>query len=512
MIVDDEPTVREGLRRIILWEEYGFEVVGIAKDGYSALDKYKELSPDLVISDIRMTGMGGLELLRNFQEMDNDVQCLILSGYADFDYARTAIQRNAAGYLLKPIDEAELVDYLVKIEKQLKKQNEVNQLTVNEKERQRELFILSILGKTENRETKILSLTEEYGLRWDQYEVLLLRLEETSEPESMLLTIKEDIKKVVETEKKGIVFVNEAYLGILMKSTMNNKKARHLLFLEMKSIIDSYFVNFTAALGSAVDQIVDISDAYTEATKLIQTKFFFPKDTLLLKGKEMIKPSINGNTEMNVIIDKLYFALDIGINDTLETTVSDILYVAEDIYAEEEVKNYYVYALTTVLNKLLKSKPEKEAYITSQIEKVLEVYQQRNLIDLQNFVSNLVKSVYLEFEHSADTDYQLKRLLVLIDQRYDENLKLDKLADLFNYNSAYLGKIFKKYTGEYFNTYLDKVRIERAKELLIEGLKVYRVAEIVGYNNVDYFHSKFKKYVGVSPSVYRRNNRKSMVE
>ena len=95
-------------------------------------------------------------------------------------------------------------------------------------------------------------------------------------------------------------------------------------------------------------------------------------------------------------------------------------------------------------------------------------------------------------------------MIDLINRNYFENLKLETLADVFNYNSAYLGKLFKNVTGEYFNTYVDKVRIEKAKQLLDQGMKVYQVAEKVGYTNVDYFHSKFRKYVGTSPSAHRK--------
>ena len=105
---------------------------------------------------------------------------------------------------------------------------------------------------------------------------------------------------------------------------------------------------------------------------------------------------------------------------------------------------------------------------------------------------------------TGGTDKQINKMIDLIHRSYDENLKLETLAEVFNYNSAYLGKLFKNVTGEYFNTYLDQVRIEKAKALLEQGFKVYQVAEKVGYANVDYFHSKFRKYVGSSPSTYRK--------
>ncbi|MNP51629.1 HTH-type transcriptional regulator YesS [compost metagenome] len=104
-----------------------------------------------------------------------------------------------------------------------------------------------------------------------------------------------------------------------------------------------------------------------------------------------------------------------------------------------------------------------------------------------------------------DKHREVKIMLDLIERNFSDNLKLETLSGVLNYNSAYLGKLFKNETGEYFNTYLDKVRIEKAKSYLEAGYKVYQVAEKVGYTNVDYFHSKFKKYVGTSPSAYRRH-------
>jgi two-component system response regulator YesN len=103
----------------------------------------------------------------------------------------------------------------------------------------------------------------------------------------------------------------------------------------------------------------------------------------------------------------------------------------------------------------------------------------------------------------TDGSGTMKLVTDFIERHFSEQLRLETLADLFNYNSGYLGKLFKSHTGETFNTYLDKVRIEQAIKLLREGHKVHQVAERVGYANVDYFHAKFKKYKGVSPSSFK---------
>lgn len=105
----------------------------------------------------------------------------------------------------------------------------------------------------------------------------------------------------------------------------------------------------------------------------------------------------------------------------------------------------------------------------------------------------------------SGTDNVIKRLNAYLEKNYNKDIKLETLAKIFNYNSAYLGKIFKKEMGESFNNVLDKIRIENAKRLLLEtDLKVYQVSERVGYSNIDYFYAKFKRYVGISPKEFKR--------
>ncbi|EOS34099.1 hypothetical protein C804_01845 [Lachnospiraceae bacterium A4] len=126
------------------------------------------------------------------------------------------------------------------------------------------------------------------------------------------------------------------------------------------------------------------------------------------------------------------------------------------------------------------------------------------LYEIILYISGQVKSVMDSNDHST-RDSILEDILYYIDNNYNKNIKLETIAPLFGYNSAYLGKLFTKAIGENFNSYVDHRRIEHSKKLLErQNIKVYEVSEQVGYKNVDYFHKKFKKYVGISPAEYRR--------
>lgn len=129
------------------------------------------------------------------------------------------------------------------------------------------------------------------------------------------------------------------------------------------------------------------------------------------------------------------------------------------------------------------------------------------LYEIIRYISEQVKTI-LDSQGGSTRESVLDDILYYIDNNYQTNIKMETIAPLFGYNSAYLGKIFTKATGQTFNSYIDHMRIEHSKELLLHrNMKVYEIAEQVGYHNVDYFHKKFKKYVGISPAEYRKQSK-----
>lgn len=359
IIVDDEPMIREGLQSLIAWEDLGFRVVAIAKDGREALQKYKQFRPDLMIVDIRMPVMDGLQLIETLRKDDQHIHFIILSGYADFDYARRAMSINVEGYLLKPVDEDELSDYIQHVKAKLDK-----------------------------------------------------------------------------------------------KSTMNEDSPEWL------------------------------SDIKCWREK-------FETTTAPLK------------IDLNGLSEKLYYAMDIGDGERVKKMVDELaeLLIAHQA-PERAIKTYYVQYITMALNKITQRDPTLLSLNKQYTVQLMSIYEQSTFTAMQQFVYDLLSGIISQIERESP-ETTMKKMLDFIHRNYDENIKLETCAELFNYNRVYLGQMFKNYTGELFNTYLDKVRIERAKELLSQDLKVYQISRRVGYRDVDYFHGKFKRYVGLTPLEYR---------
>lgn len=204
---------------------------------------------------------------------------------------------------------------------------------------------------------------------------------------------------------------------------------------------------------------------------------------------------------------QLLLAVEAGSSEVArELTLQIIRKLVHTQRDETYIKDQLLRIVSSTIARLEAASPELRPLIAGQASPMGEVYSSRYLHDAERLVSGYMEQLSRLTGSGSGRGDEIKRITDLIQRRYKENLKLGTLAEIFNYNSAYLGKMFKNQVGEHFNTYLDKVRIEKAKQLLTQGMKVYEVAEQVGYMNSDYFNAKFRKYVGVSPSAYRKEN------
>jgi two-component system, response regulator YesN len=199
LVVDDDNNIRKGLKVLVPWEKYGFEIIESAADGIEALDKYKEGSFDLIVVDMQMPKMGGLEFISIVRKMDPLAHFMVLSGHADFKYAQKSIEWGVDGYILKPIDEDELIEHLKKIGALLKKEQEEKLFNVRESILRCEMLIQSILSGSAPEDVEGLEKRAELiGLSWSSYRVLLIEQEESSEQEHVTaVNIRRRLKQAI---------------------------------------------------------------------------------------------------------------------------------------------------------------------------------------------------------------------------------------------------------------------------------------------------------------------------
>ncbi|AWV32384.1 response regulator transcription factor [Paenibacillus odorifer] len=510
VIVDDEPKLRQGLQTLIAWESLGFTVAATAGNGRDALKIIGEEEPELIIADIRMPVMDGLQLIQHLRSAGHQMQCIILSGYADFEYAKQAIKYGVAGYLVKPVNIAEMSATLKLVRGQIEEERQRRdwyKTHVNN----RELNLQRLLIPPEKNAdpAKLRSMIRQADLLWSHYEIVVISPcvseEERSECLNRLFT---GLKQGIELRNAGIVIESYPYIILLLNTPLHGRQLRDQLYDEIRCIAGE--TRFIAATGGTVTEPGHVYNAYVNARQAVKQAFFSFNDRLLEAGRILLSspefPCLSADADEKVLDDlifRLYYSLDAGN----KTMVMPLLKEAAAIFYRQEqeeksVKQSFFFLTNAIIHRLAASSRIEPKEMESVTRFLNGIYQYDYLLDLLEEIHHFL----LEFAEDAGSkgkEQEIKQMIDFIQRHYAEDLRLSTLAGLLNYSTPYLGQLFRNKTGEYFNTYLDKVRIQKAKELLAQGMKVYEVAEQIGYANVNYFFSKFKKYEGRSPSEYK---------
>ena len=507
LIADDEAVVLEGLKYIIDWESLGFSICSQAKNGNETLEKIMKLSPDLVLLDIRMPGLTGIEIVQIARERGFTGHFIILSGYSDFSYAQTAIRYGVDFYLTKPIDEDELENAVTTVRNQIEEEHKSARTLHQYRESARDTIIRNLLTG-DFRDVSELNLSD-LRLFTDIYQVVAYE-RFTQDPFQIPWDFAELLRVTNQDHNSFDHITIDRREIILLKGSFALERfdrllAHYKLNPQKGSPLDSLFLTF----GRRVYRPEDIVLSYLDASNLMQRRFFCKFNQHVLGYDEL---TYGEQLTYHVSDEEAHHYSALLVN----YIQSQNRYRIPEIMEEIAGKLYYCGDDLSVIKRFLIDIYLQIKQKISQIYTSVQIPFSTNsaiidLIDGKYYLYEIIKVLTEQFEMcmnavgSPSSETIMDDILHYINHNYRDNLKLETIAPLFGYNSAYLGKIFTKKVGESFNSYLDRVRIEQSKELLKDPeLKVYEISDRIGYKNVDYFHKKFKKYVGVSPAEYRK--------
>ncbi len=515
LIADDEQNIREGLKYILDWKQIGFEIIGETANGDDTLSFILKQNPSLVLLDIRMPKMYGTEIIKIARENGFKGKFIILSGYSDFTYAQTAIRYGASFYLTKPIDEDELLASVSKVKKELETEHsKLDNIQILKSKAKNVILHEIITGAYDFSVSKSLTKNEleEMNLVADIYQVVIYEKFSTN-PDDASYSFADLLKITNKGNHTFEHFKEDGNEVILLKGSFALSKFQNFLSHyeqnppQPGSPLDSLFL----AYGQPVNDLDKIYLSYEEASTLLQRRFFCIQGQHTLGFDELPEIQKQNMEITNDKADEYYNTLTEYLMAFNRKKVAETLFDLEEFVYN--VKNDIVSVRLFLTDLYLRIKEKinhtygsLEVSFPTNGEAIDHIENCHYLYEIILFISEQTEKVFNASGNSFKSTNILDDIFYYIDHNFQNNIKLENIAPLFGYNSAYLGKIFTKTAGESFNSYIDHKRIDHSKELLKENrLKVYEISEKVGYKNVDYFHKKFKKYVGVSPAEYRKN-------
>ncbi len=481
MLVDDEPFILQGLSVLIDWETEGYEIVKKASDGREALDYLRENNVDLIITDIRMPRLSGLELLETIRnENISDAYVIVLSGYNDFKYVRAALRHSCMDYILKPVQKEQLITNI----RRAAADKEINVQKEDDNRRLQRGYLLQnmmalLQGKAQGQGLSYIKKNLRYSETLRYLHICLnylSALEEMSDEEMAELKngIYEQAAHYLQNDadhlfKDFFVFEEDYEIGFVYCDYMAKERGLgEEEFLEaFHRAAQSGSENMPVILlaGKQVNDISRLSRSYSSACVLRSFKGFQNHKNLYFYEKE-----VQVSETRTIYLSWLIFRL-LNLASEQDESVS-----------QDEVLSY------------ISGSVSKEAIIRGS-----RAHLRKFACEFAEYLVQLRKSVSRGI--LAEIENEVK-------EHYAENLTLRELGQKYYINSSYLGQVFRKRYGQSFKNYLNNYRIkEAAAQLIRTDKKIGQIAEDVGYHDLDYFISRFIEQEGCTPSRYRKRNK-----
>lgn len=507
LVVDDEDIIREGIKCLFDYEALGFSICGEAATGEQAYSKIIQEQPDVVLMDIRMPGMSGLDVVKQVRQDGYTGKIVIVSSYTDFSYAREAMRQGVQHYITKPIDEDELEEILRQFRISLDKEQLASHTSRHYRQKARYSIIRDVLqGEADLAQLNL----QDLHLDTDCFRVVIAEkyAHSAADPvnsfNELLCLPNQDNSAFDHILLHGsqVYLLKGAATELRFQERLSQARQDHT------SNIASLFI----AMGRQVSSIEEISLSYRDAARLQSRRFFTQQYSHVMEHDEMDQaenaiPFVS-NDHLQHYSGKVLDCIQSFNRQVLQQTMADLqdqLCRASD--SIDSVKLFLATLYLQVKNQMNHLYPNDSIPFSANADIITSIERSCYLHEIIELFNNQFE-IIMSAIGTSNRDSVLDEILHYIHHNYANNITLEDISQLFGYNRSYLGKIFSKKMGQNFNSYIDQIRIEKSKELLLsDESKVYAIAARVGYKNVDYFHIKFKKHVGISPAEYRKRHK-----
>lgn len=524
LLADDDLQILEGIKEGIDWNSLGIDEVITASNGIEALESYSKYLPEIVITDIRMPGIDGLELFEHITKINPMTKVVIISAYSDFEYLKKSIQLGVVDYELKPIKVRNLINLVMKLKDDILKEKVSDEKFRKYLESYKKSFIVKLLeGKEADRNIILEGLNQYFkfdgnglllciSLEIDSYRTWALN---SSEIELLkpCKFIKDFIENNFSDTTKALVYEMSMDKFVIIVKTVDSVLFNINQSVELRRCVIELNSNLEAEIGMSVSagistfgNISEISKLYNQSKMALQHKLY--------SGRK----SFNIYSESYVVEKSHIVPLNVeDLQDVLRTfdfnSISKMIcdefdkLKVQNSYSKNSIANFCT-TLINSLEKILKDYiPDIEGLNYNISGRLEDTMDYETLDDYREYVLNIYKQAFDEYIdiNAIKCSTLIQKTIMYIKKNYQNDLTTELVANYVGKTPNYFSHLFKKELGISFSEYLNRVRISKAKELILNSnLLIYEIGEKVGYHDYFYFSQVFKRIEGYPPTEYRK--------
>ncbi len=517
LIVDDEYFIGKLIYKLVDWDSKSLECADILDNGKDAIDYIKSNTPDIVITDIRMPGISGLDLIRESRDISNKIQYIIISGYREFEYAREAMKYGIDHYVLKPINKDDLneaLDDVINILNEIENKEVAEKRLIETVENSKKIIKASILKDIiEDNDydnsifmNKDLRLFRAINIKLD-YE----SIEQVYKKQDIITVgrVADIVNKILETNVGEVIGCNKEFMNIffLFNYSMDEANSIRSILNTILSKINEYLIGFeryraTVGVGSEKSELNDIKISINEAHYMIKKRLSIGINRVIYFD-DINKENLSDKYVdiMNEYNDELKRSIESFNIEKIKYILSDIFRKIADGQNEDIVYQIYerIYGLF---------KDYSDEKIDKEYRDILSILKSCcNLSDCKKVILKYMSDCLEHIKNKSEGQVlkPIRTMISYIKDNYREKITIEDMAEIVDLNPVYLGSLFKKEIGLNFSSYLIKVRIDAAKSLLVEtNYTIAAIGSEVGYKDTRYFSQLFEKTVGIKPALYRK--------
>ena len=531
LIVDDEILARVGIKSFIAWKEHDFEIVGECDNGGKAFLMAKDLKPDIIITDVKMPIMSGIELMKALKNEGVEVKFIMLSSYDDFNLVKEAMKEGAEDYILKlQMESEDLLKVLDNVRKKIYSENNLKKkkdyidiqipkdiLALKEK------FLRNLIYGNRYTEKEIKEYLNLYNINLPTENVVchIVRIcEEAHNTFSRDHIFKDSITNIISESicnyANGQVVYCESniYAMICSLNTYNNINDMNRTVDRMTKSIKEFIKNsMNVSIAIGISKIYSgfnfIRQAYLEANEAISYQFSCTEGGITfyrdIEHGDAKFSNVQLNKEMNEVASSLKSNCISLIKPAFKNYTED-LKASTNLSEKDFIGNSHI--LVFIVNEFIKNNNLYEKDIWGDDENhYFQVSRMKARKDYIHWIEEIQNNIIKVLEQENESSTIILRAKQFVHLNISKNISLKIISDYLGFSPSYFSRLFSQVTGQCFIDYVTQEKINLASNLIkSSNKKIYEIAETVGYDNVHYFSRVFKKTTGVSPMKYKTGN------